>query len=351
MDSVADYDFPLPEELIAQSPSANPEDARLLIVRIHPVGGLPRFEISYVRDLPDLVRAYPQLSKTRWVRNRSAVFKGRIYARRPTGGRHEILFLAPENSDETVWSCLIRGSAHFKCPQDLEEEKLKWSLTALSANRVRVENIRELFEKVGEMPLPPYIQDRNPLRDNIRYQPVWSDPRHAYSAAAPTASLHFTPGLVERLKTAGVAWADIYLNVGLGTFEPLRHDSVNENKLHGEKFFVPRESLALLEARTDFTCVGTTAMRCVESLGKNSDVDFHCMPEGLSGETRIFIKPGFEFTRTKNLWTNFHLPKSSLFILMSTFAGSLELAKEAYAFAIKNKMRFFSYGDASLWLK
>lgn len=341
--SLADFDFSLPQEQIAQSPTPNPEDARLLLVRLSPTGGEPRFENAFVRDLPAILSSNPALRESLWVRNRSAVFKARIYARRPTGGRHEIVFLEPLDPAETLWKCLIRGSSHFKFPQTLKEEKTGSEIVAISANEIQLHNARSIFEIAGEMPLPPYITLRDSGRDSIRYQPIWADKNFMFSAAAPTASLHFSPELLNRLNF--IEWADLFLHVGLGTFEPLRNAKLSENNLHSEKYIVPATTLKMIKNACSIVAVGTTSLRCLESLPE--DLGSH---ESLSGSTDIFIKPGFRFKKVNHLWTNFHLPQSSLFVLVSAFAGSPVLAKEAYQFAINHRYRFFSYGDVSLWI-
>jgi S-adenosylmethionine:tRNA ribosyltransferase-isomerase len=217
-----------------------------------------------------------------------------------------------------------------------------------------------LLAQVGEMPLPPYIKKREAARDLARYQPVWALGEHEKSVAAPTASLHFTPELLDALKQSGVEFADSVLHVGLGTFEPVRCEKLSEHELHDERIFVAAEDLRKLDerarAKRPILCVGTTALRCLESLplaGESLRPEVRCERLGdgsLSGRTRLFVKPGFEFRYTSALLTNFHLPESTLFVLVATFANSRTLAQEAYAHAIEKKYRFFSYGDASLWV-
>jgi S-adenosylmethionine:tRNA ribosyltransferase-isomerase len=222
-------------------------------------------------------------------------------------------------------------------------------------------NLIDWLWQHGEMPLPPYIKSRDPMRDKNRYQAVWADPEQNGSAAAPTASLHFDLELERTLQNRGVIFLNTYLHVGLGTFEPVRVEKLSAHELHSEKMFIQRESAkALKNPEQSFLAVGTTALRTLESAAhfldaersKNlSELDLKCdQYENIVGSTRLFVRPGYEFKRTKHLWTNFHLPESTLFVLVSCFAGSRKLALEAYQHAIEHKYRFFSYGDASLWI-
>ena len=365
-DLLADYSFELPENLIAQEPSQRREDARLLVVRKNPSGGLPRFEDLLIADLPQLVRETPLLQDSLWLRNRSRVLPARFYAKRASGSRHEIVLL--EEKTPGIWSALMRNSAKMSFPQELfvdglsegELQKIVCPEVGIVDTRSLSTPLQQLLARVGEMPLPPYIRTREAKRDHDRYQPVWALDGEDKSVAAPTASLHFTPDLLKELSLAGVEFADAVLHVGLGTFEPVRCERLSEHKLHDERFFVSGQNVALLE-KADATnrpilCVGTTALRTLESLplnGRNSRAEVkhsRHLDNSIGGRTHIFVKPGFEFAHTQALLTNFHLPESTLFVLVATFAESRALAQEAYAHAIARKYRFFSYGDASLWI-
>jgi S-adenosylmethionine:tRNA ribosyltransferase-isomerase len=363
-DLLADYAFDLPEELIAQEPSANREDARLLVVRRNPERGLPRFEDLKVSDLPRL--AAEELPGTRWVRNRTRVFPARFYARRPTGGRHEIVLT--REKEPGVWEALVRGSAHFQYPQELTTDgEAQVAIRALGPGLIDLRGLPmpmlELLSRIGEMPLPPYIRKRDPRRDRDRYQSVWAREDRSGSVAAPTASLHFTDELCSRMHAAGADFADIVLHVGLGTFAPVRVERLSEHSLHAEPIEVEAEAFARLEEAAGASLehsrlvpLGTTALRTLESLPLRGEAsgpgaELQQGADGAwRGETRLFVRPGFQVRYSKALFTNFHLPESTLFVLVATFCGSRELALEAYRRAVRERYRFFSFGDASIWI-
>jgi S-adenosylmethionine:tRNA ribosyltransferase-isomerase len=364
--NLSDYDFDLDESLIAQKPLEKRDDSKLLVIRRHPSAGLPRWEEALMKDLPELLaQSAPHLLRAYWLRNCSRVFPARFYALRESGATHEIVLI--EEEDGGTWRALVKRSARMKFPQRLSfVQSPSEHFEVVEKDRVKFpwprEELLQRLQQWGEMPLPPYIRDRERTRDVERYQSVWAAEQEAKSAAAPTASLHFTPELCARLEGRGVEFLDSYLHVGLGTFEPLRQESLAENELHSEAFSVPPATLRKLEenfhgastARRPVLSIGTTALRCLESLplaGQASRAEhIQEMGSGLSGRTRLFVRPGFDFRYTDALLTNFHLPKSSLLVLLSCFAGSWELVKETYALANRQRYRFFSYGDASLWL-
>jgi S-adenosylmethionine:tRNA ribosyltransferase-isomerase len=212
--------------------------------------------------------------------------------------------------------------------------------------------VPEILEQIGEMPLPPYIHSRIPARDRDRYQPVWALANQAGSVAAPTASLHFDAHLEQSLTNNGAAWADVVLHVGLGTFEPVRTPKLSEHQLHYERLLIPaRTQDAIAQAKSaqkPVVAVGTTALRTLESI---NTIPLESLANGdLMGRTNLFIRPPFEFQIASALWTNFHLPESTLLVLVATFAGSRDLALRAYRHAVNQRYRFFSYGDASLWI-
>ena len=362
-DLLADYNFELPEHLIAQSPAPTREAARLLVVRRHPERGLPQLEDLLVKDLPQLIRETPSLQNSLWIRNRSRVIPARFYVRRPTGSRHEIVLL--EEFSPGLWTAMIRGQSSFYYPQKLYSEKLEsFRLESPEPGRIRFLpkndlSVAHFLEAHGEMPLPPYIKNRIPERDRDRYQTVWSRPDKAASVAAPTASLHFTPELCAQMTDLGLSFADVILHVGLGTFEPVRTEKLSEHQLHEERVEVSNKSLELirtqLQNKRPIVTVGTTALRTLESLcvlgeATRPGVSLQPGPEGLEGRTRLFVRPGLEFRYTDALFTNFHLPKSTLLVLVASFAGSRKLMGEAYDHAVKKSYRFFSFGDASLWI-
>ncbi len=343
-DSVKAYTFDLPEELIAQEPAPERSAARLLVVRRHPSGGLPRFEDLKVSDLPELLSK--ELPQSLWVRNRSRVMPARFYAERKSGSRHEIVLL--EEGEPGIWKAILRKSSKMKFPESLVAHGERF--TALDAETLDLRTLslplHDFLEKFGEMPLPPYIKSRIPQRDKERYQSVWAVAEKNLSVAAPTASLHFTDELVEAMqKKAGAKFADIFLHVGLGTFEPLRQDSLSAHKIHSERWEIsPAEFKKIMGHSGPRVALGTTALRTLETLALEERGD------ALHGRTQIFIKGHYPFKLSQALFTNFHLPESTLFVLLSSFAGSLTLAQEAYAHAVQKRYHFFSYGDASIWI-
>ncbi len=359
-DLISDYNFDLPEELIAQSPAQKREDARLLLVRRYPDKGQPFFEDLEFRDLP-LVLRENDLDDACFFRNRSAVLPARFYATRSSGSRHEFVLLEETNeesskktsTDSKKWTCIIRNSAKLKFPETMVIEGTDEKFTVLDAQTVDFSPLKKsiavILEEKGEMPLPPYIKERDALRDNERYQSVWADKKEIKSVAAPTASLHFTEDMVNVLKAEGHQFADCLLHVGLGTFEPMRTDKISEHKMHSERYFVSKENQQLLrDAINEFRPIipiGSTALRTLESLDLESET-----VKDQAGRTDLFIKPGFDCQYADALITNFHLPQSTLFVMMSVFGGSPLLAKAAYKHAVEKKYRFFSYGDASLWI-
>ncbi|MBS1986121.1 MAG: tRNA preQ1(34) S-adenosylmethionine ribosyltransferase-isomerase QueA [Bdellovibrionales bacterium] len=362
-DRLEDYAFDLPEELIAQDPAPTRESARLLVVRREPSGGMPRFEDLRVSDLPALIASEPKLQRAVWVRNRSRVIPARFYARRPSGGRHEIVLL--EEKSPRVWTAIVRNQAAFHYPQILHpEQKSEQTFTSPEPGVLDFsqwpEPVEAFLEAHGEMPLPPYIRKRVAARDRERYQTVWARSDRAASVAAPTASLHFTPELCRNIESNGGQFADIVLHVGLGTFEPVRSPTLSGHELHAERIEVEAPTLQLLRqglaAGRPRITVGTTALRTLESLSINGEptrpgAQLALAPDGsIRGKTQLFVRPSFEFRYTNALFTNFHLPASTLFVLVACFAGSRQLALEAYEHAIARKYRFFSFGDASLWL-
>jgi S-adenosylmethionine:tRNA ribosyltransferase-isomerase len=363
-DLIADYDFALPESQIAQEPAARREDARLLVVRRHPEGGMPRFEDLLVSELPALAAQEPSLRQALWVRNVSKVIPARFYARRPSGGVHEIVLT--EERGGNVWDAMIRRSARFKYPQELLVDTPRGERRLVSPGPGLIDlggfgdDPLAVLHEIGEMPLPPYIHTRIPARDRERYQTVWARDEHAKSVAAPTASLHFSPELVSSLRAEGAEFCDLALHVGLGTFEPVRGNTLSGHDLHAERVEVAASTLSSLEtalaSRRPRVALGTTALRSLESLplaGKAADsrADFSLGADGsLRGRTRLFVRPGFEFRHTTALMTNFHLPQSTLLVLVSCFAGSRTLALDAYKHAVARGYRFFSFGDASIWI-
>jgi S-adenosylmethionine:tRNA ribosyltransferase-isomerase len=338
---VDDFDYPLPPELIAQHPAARRDGSRLL--RLSRADGA----ISHhgIAELPALLPGGALL-----VVNDSRVIPARLWARRPTGGRVEVLLLEREAHPDEIWVALLRASKGPRAGERLAIEARGGvalpppALEVLEPPqagraRVRVHGEPGALLAHGVVPLPPYLRRQEEPGDRERYQTVYA--RHDGSVAAPTAGLHFTAGLLAELERAGIERATVTLHVGPGTFLPVRADSVEEHRMESERFRVPEETAdAIARAKRErrpVVAVGTTSVRTLEASG------------GAAGEgrTNIFIRPGHTFAVVDALLTNFHLPRSTLLMLVSAFAGR-ERVLEAYRQAVAERYRFYSYGDAML---
>jgi S-adenosylmethionine:tRNA ribosyltransferase-isomerase len=308
-----ELDYELPSELIAQHPLERRDDSRLLVYdrRTGDVRHRRFFE------LPEELRG--ELV----VVNDTRVVPARLRLRRETGGEAEVLLVERLGGD--LWEGLARPSRRLRPGERLGPVEL---VEPLGEGRWR---LRLHGEPDGEMPLPPYITEA--LDEPERYQTVYS--REAGSAAAPTAGLHFTPELLARLDVERVT-----LHVGLDTFRPLSVDSLEEHRLHGERYEVRREAWTRIERAERVLAVGTTTVRVLETLARGAP---------LSGRTELFVTPGFEFRRVDALLTNFHLPRSTLLALVMAFAG-VEDTRRLYRLAVEERYRFYSFGDAMLIL-
>jgi S-adenosylmethionine:tRNA ribosyltransferase-isomerase len=351
-----DLDYELPPELIAQEPLGVRDASRLLVVR----RGTDAIEDRAFRELPALLTPGDVL-----VRNDTRVFPARCFFRRESGGRIEALFLRPAgpSGDGEVWEALLRGRPRpgevLTCESAVEWPLLcqrplgdgRWLLTSLAAA-----SVFELLDVVGVTPLPPYIHV--PLEDAERYQTSYA--RVVGSAAAPTAGLHFTPALDAELRDAGIAIETVTLHVGLGTFKPLQPEAFVSGRLHSEAYEVDAGVWArLLAARAQgrrVIAVGTTSMRTLEHLARvapapdaSGGAEPHTAGRVLSGDTSLFISPGFEMRMVGGLITNFHLPRTSLLALVMAFCGVAE-TRRLYAHAVRERYRFYSLGDAMLAL-
>ena len=336
-----DFWYDLPEELIAQTPLEKRDGSRLMVLD-RETGAL---EHKHFYDLIDYLQPGDCL-----VMNDSRVLPARLLGHRPTGGAVEVLLLKDLGGKR--WECLCRPGKKMQVGQTVSFGD--GSLTATVAevredgNRVvefQYEGIfLEILERLGKMPLPPYIKEE--LQDQERYQTVYS--RESGSAAAPTAGLHFTKELLQRIREKGVNEAFVTLHVGLGTFRPVKAEEVTEHHMHSEFCMMSQETADLLnETKKNggrIICVGTTSCRTLESL-VNEDGTF----SENSAWTEIFIYPGYQFTAMDGLVTNFHLPESTLVMLVSAFAGR-EHILNAYNIAVRERYRFFSFGDAMLIL-
>ncbi len=343
----SDYYYDLPKELIAQDPLEDRSSSRLLVVnretgeRTHKI----------FKDIIEYINPGDCL-----VLNNTKVIPARLLGQREkTGGAVELLLL--KRISGTDWETLVRPGKSCRPGQRLVfgDGLLKAEILDVieGGNRiVRFEFdgiFEEVLDKLGEMPLPPYITHK--LADPTRYNTVYA--KFNGSAAAPTAGLHFTPELLKQLEGKGVKLAYVTLHVGLGTFRPVKEDVITDHKMHTESYEVTPETAKIINdtkaAGGRVICVGTTSCRTVESSAvKNLDGDGFIVKPG-SGDTDIFIYPGYEFKIMEGLITNFHLPESTLVMLVSAFAGR-EKVLDAYEEAVRERYRFFSFGDACLFI-
>jgi len=348
------FDYHLPEELIAQEPLADRAGSRMLVV----YRSEQRFEDRLFRDFPSFVQAGDCL-----VLNDSRVFPARLLGHRtgvhslPIGKRNpkrhehlrgevEVLLLRPMNPNHTDWEALVRPGRKMRVGERLRfGEELEAEIMGRGAFGERTIRFLTdtdpfpLFEKLGHVPLPPYIKRSDRPPDRERYQTVFA--REPGSVAAPTAGLHFTPEILHACRARGAEIATVTLHVGLGTFQPLRAEAVEQARLHAEHYSICAEHAAKMGDANRLVMVGTTSVRTVETVFARGPM------EAQQGETDIFIYPGFEFRGTGALLTNFHLPRSSLLLLVCAFAGT-ELALAAYRHAVEERYRFYSYGDCML---
>ncbi len=333
----SDFWYDLPEELIAQTPLAQRDSSRLLA--LDRVTGEVTHRHFY--DILDYLKPGDCL-----VMNDSRVLPARLLGHRPTGGAVELLLL--RDLGDKCWECLCKPGRKMQVGSEVifGDGELTAVVTEVKEDGNRIVQFRyegiflEVLERLGKMPLPPYIKEE--LQDQDRYQTVYS--REVGSAAAPTAGLHFTNELLDKVRAKGVNTAFVTLHVGLGTFRPVKADQITDHHMHSELCMISSETAELLNqtraAGGRIICVGTTSCRTLESLVKE-DGTF----EAASKWTEIFIYPGYTFRAMDGLITNFHLPESTLVMLVSAFAGR-EHVLAAYAEAVKERYRFFSFGDA-----
>ncbi|MCE5321943.1 tRNA preQ1(34) S-adenosylmethionine ribosyltransferase-isomerase QueA [bacterium] len=330
---LSEFDYPLPQALIAQEPLAQRDNSRLLVVnrQDQTIEHRKFFEIlEYLRD-DDLI-----------VFNDTRVTAARLYGHKETGGHVEALLM--KHTGQGLWEAMVKPgrrvgvgstilfdgglSAFVKDRDDQGIRTLKFS-AAVDPDM--------LIKAAGQVPLPPYIHKQ--LNDPERYQTVYA---HAGgSAAAPTAGLHFTPEILNKIAERGIQKVFVTLNVGIGTFRPVRVDNIDDHEMHTEEFEITESAAdAINSAQGRIVCVGTTTARCLESAAVSKR---RVRPGG--GATNLFIKPGYEFKIVEALVTNFHIPKSTLLVLVSAFAG-IDTIKRAYEEALRERYRFLSFGDA-----
>ena len=334
-----DFDFDLPEELIAQTPLKDRTSSRLLVVdkTTHSI------EDKHFSDLLDELEEGDTL-----VVNNTRVLPARLYGTKEETGAHiEVLLLT--NTEGDKWETLVKPAKRMKVGSVVSfgDGRLKATVVEELEQGGRIIEFSydgvflEVLESLGEMPLPPYIKER--LEDKERYQTVYA--KENGSAAAPTAGLHFTEELMQQIRDKGVNIVPVTLHVGLGTFRPVSVDSLEDHKMHSEYYNVSKETAEMIEATKKagkrVIAVGTTSIRTLETVAR--DNDGHVVTA--SGWTDIFISPGYEFRVVDAFVTNFHLPKSTLVMLVSAYLGR-EFTLEAYQHAIEERYRFFSFGDA-----
>ena len=333
----SDFDFYLPEELIAQTPLERRDASRLLT--LDKTTGAVGHHHFY--DLPQFLRPGDCL-----VMNDSRVLPARLIGHRPTGGVCEVLLLVDKG--EGLWECLVRPGRKLKPGAQVifGEGQLTATIEAEVEDGKRLVRFHyqgiflEILEQLGKMPLPPYIKAE--LQDQERYQTVYS--KVVGSAAAPTAGLHFTPELLEQIRNMGVKECYVTLHVGLGTFRPVKAEDIQDHEMHSEFCQISQETADIInETKRNggrVVCVGTTSCRTIESFAAEDGT-----MTARSGWTNIFIYPGYKFKVLDALVTNFHLPQSTLIMLVSALAGR-EHVLAAYEEAVREKYRFFSFGDA-----
>lgn len=350
---LSEFNFDLPEELIAQYPLAQRTDSRLLCLDGHS----GELQDKVFKNLPDLLRAGDLL-----VFNNTRVIPARLFGQKSTGGKVEVL--VERVLDEQTFLAQIRASKSPKAgallelgiDQDEAEGGFKATMLGrrgdlfhLQLNDAGTQTVFSLLDRFGHMPLPPYVERADDKTDLQRYQTVYAKEKGA--VAAPTAGLHFDEALLSTIKDMGVDIAWVTLHVGAGTFQPVRVDNILEHKMHSEFVDVGAETVAKIKHTHAqggrVIAVGTTAMRSLESASGFGRAEAEASDEiaEFHGDTDIFIYPGYRFKTVDAMITNFHLPESTLIMLISAFAG-LEHVKQAYQHAIAEKYRFFSYGDA-----
>jgi len=348
---LSEFDYRLPDASIAQEPLADRAASRMLVVYRREA----RWEDRWFRDLPEYLAPGDCL-----VLNDSRVFPSRLFGRRagvhslPVGknnpkfrqnlsGRVEVFLLRPLSEDRKTWDALVRPGRKMRTGErvvfdsGLEAQILSRGVFGERTVRFTLDgDIYEVLGRIGHVPLPPYIHRPDCPADRERYQTVFA--REAGSVAAPTAGLHFTPQVLDACRAAGAQLAWVTLHVGLGTFQPIHTELIEQHRLPSECYEIPPATLAAIQSAGRVVAVGTTSVRTLES---------HARTSLARGETDIFLYPGQEFRRVGAMLTNFHLPRSSLLLLVCAFAGR-DLILGAYTHAVRSGYRFYSYGDCML---
>ena len=334
---VSDFNYNLPEELIAQVPLKQRDESRLMILN----RDNKTIEHEIFKNIIDYLKPGDCL-----VRNNTKVIPARIYGKKETGANVEFLLL--NNIEGDIWECIVRpgNKLHIGTKVIFGEGILQAEILEIMPGGTRKVKFyykgifNEILDQIGLMPLPPYIHEE--LKEKDRYQTVYA--KYNGSAAAPTAGLHFTPELLKKIEEKGIKIANVTLHVGIGTFRPVKEDVVENHEMHSEHYYIKKEDVEKInEAKRQgnrIIAVGTTSCRVLETVA-----DEKGMVKETEGDTQIFIYPGYKFKCIDGLITNFHLPQSTLLMLVSALAGK-EYVLSAYEEAVKQKYRFFSFGDA-----
>ena len=335
---ITEFDYELPENLIAQVPIEKRDESRLMVLDRKN----KTIEHKIFKDIIDYLEPGDCL-----VRNNTKVIPARIYGKKETGAKVEFLLL--NNIEGDIWETIVRpgNKLHAGTKVIFGDGILTAEIIETMPGGTRKVNFsyngifNEILDKIGLMPLPPYIHED--LKDNDRYQTVYA--KYEGSAAAPTAGLHFTPELLKKIEEKGVKIANVTLHVGIGTFRPVKEENVEDHEMHVEHFYIKQEDVEKInETKKNgkrVIAVGTTSCRVLETIASEDNG----MVKETEGDTNIFIYPGYKFKCIDGLITNFHLPKSTLLMLVSALAGKDYILK-AYNEAVKEKYKFFSFGDA-----
>lgn len=334
------YHYELPAELIAQYPAQKRDESRLM----HLQRGDKTIDHKLFSDLPDLLREGDLL-----VLNNSKVFPARLFGEKANGTKIEVLLLSPDSAHDT-WKCLVYPGKSLKEEQYISFSENMRGYVFSGANDgtrlIRLEYEGDFWvaiDKVGHIPLPPYINRPDEDEDRERYQTIYA--REPGSVAAPTAGLHFSPVLMDTLKAKGVQFAELTLHVGIGTFRPVKTDDITQHLMHSECVEIPETTAELVNCAKQenrrVIAVGSTSVRSLESFWEDGRL------QAGNRWTDIFIYPGYNFKVADAMITNFHLPESTLLMMISAFAG-YDFVMEAYRLAVSERYRFFSYGDAML---
>lgn len=334
---LSEFNYELPEELIAQVPIKNRDESRLLVLDRKS----QTYEDKIFRDIIDYLEPGDCL-----VRNNTKVIPARLYGKKTTGANVEFVLI--KNIEGDVWEAMVRpgNKLHEGAKVVFGDGLLEAEIVGLSEDGTRKVKFtydgifNEILDQIGLMPLPPYIHES--LKENDRYQTVYA--KYEGSAAAPTAGLHFTPELLEKIREKGVDIANVTLHVGIGTFRPVKEKNIEDHHMHTEHYYIKQEDADKInKAKLSghrVIAVGTTSCRTIETIADENGLVKEC-----EGDTGIYIYPGYKFKCLDALITNFHLPESTLLMLVSALAGK-DFVMSAYKHAVDEKYRFFSFGDA-----